>query len=720
MGKSDFLRANLGFVLSGGFRMSGGHRPPADHAVPSDFAGLCVASSSDPACDDYVIRHLRELGVDHVRLDYTYGSDERHTSRFLGRLIESDVHVLLHLVQPFDEARRMNTADAQERWRAFVEATLDRWGARIEALEVGSTVNRRKWAGYTLDSFMTAWRIAHKAARERSVRICGPNVTDFEPFYNVALLDRMKKDGLLPDIHTDNLFAERATEPENYDHKICGHTLAPLIKYNVVKKARLLERIAERYGVRATWSTHVAWSKRRIDRILPNVDEKQADYLARYCLLAAASGALTRVYWGPMIGQREGIIDDGTDEYPEPIPHVTLYERAYGAMAGYRVRPALQALKTFNVLVPGSRYLRRLNYSFGLEVHAFAGRDHLFHALWTTNGRGADVSAIYHAQDVVNGEWLDRDGRPLDEPPAMISESPCYVRWAPDRSVAVRRHVKPLPVLSIHEPVHPYQGAGWRGCVAAAGASECETLLNVIAPQRLGEASRQAVLRDARNAVWQIADPRDPAQSIVVKRALVTKWHKKVLDCLKPSKARRSWNGACELLRRGIETPRPIAFFEQAAKTAWTENFYLCAFEPGDLSVRRYFTAYAQGSDTHEGMAAPEFYRLLATFLLNMHRRGVYFRDLSAGNILVLKEEDGGIRFSLIDTARARFYDRPASMRQRLSDLKRIAHPLDWPGREQFVGLYLDALGEEFTAARQRPFRLYDLKHRIKNRLKGR
>lgn len=719
MSKADFLTSNLRFLFRGGYRMSGGHRPPAGHVVPEDFAGICVAGSPDPAGDAYVLHSLRTMHVNHVRLDYTYGSADNHTARLLEHLLGHSVKVLLHLVQPKHEAHQMDETPAQETWRAFLEATLKRWGARIEAVEIGSTVNRRKWAGYTPDTFMIAWRLAHEVAREHAVRLAGPNVTDFEPVYNVAFLDRMQRAEVLPDVHTDNLFAERATEPETYDHKIVGHACAPLIKYNVIKKARLLQRVAERYEVPATWSTHVAWSKRRIDRILSDVEGKQADYLSRYLLLAAASGALARVYWGPMIGQREGVIDDGTNEYPEPIPHVTLYDRAPGEVTRYRVRPALHAMKTFATLIPGARYVGRLNHSFGLEVHAFAARDELIHAVWSMNGCGADWSVLYQPQDLADAKWIARDGDRLDERPALVTESPCYLCWPADRAVAVSSAARVLPNLAVHEPVHPYQGAGWRGAVVGETSDERQTLLRLIAPHRLKDGERKEVLRDARNAVWRIADPREPDRSLVVKRALVTKWHKKVLDCLKPSKARRSWNGACELLRRGIETPRPIAFFEQFKNPALMENFYLCAFEPGHRSVRQYFSAYAQGADAHEGMPAGAFYEALAAFLLNMHRRGVYFRDLSAGNILVLDKEGGGIRFSLIDTARARFYDKPVSLRQRLSDLKRICHPLHWSGRNHFVGLYLKALGESFTPIRQVPFRLYDIKHRIKNRMKG-
>ncbi|MGZ8250879.1 MAG: hypothetical protein ACXW1P_00920, partial [Methylophilaceae bacterium] len=68
-----FARAVLSYCLSGKLRLPHGHLPPSGHFVPNDFVGICVATAQDPAIDDYVIARLLELGVRHVRLDFTYG-----------------------------------------------------------------------------------------------------------------------------------------------------------------------------------------------------------------------------------------------------------------------------------------------------------------------------------------------------------------------------------------------------------------------------------------------------------------------------------------------------------------------------------------------------------------------------------------------------------------------------------------------------------------------
>src|SRR5690606_23758950 len=132
---------------------------------------VAVASSPDPATDAYVIACLGDLGIRHVRLDFSYGDADRHVGRFLDRLCESGLRVSLHLVQPADAARRMEHPDAQAEWQAFVHDTLERWATRIEMIEIGSTVNRKRWAGHSLAGFLAAWQIAHPLVRAHGLRL---------------------------------------------------------------------------------------------------------------------------------------------------------------------------------------------------------------------------------------------------------------------------------------------------------------------------------------------------------------------------------------------------------------------------------------------------------------------------------------------------------------------------------------------------------------------
>ncbi len=402
--------------------------------MPDGFLGICVAASADPAGDDYLLEQLNELGLRHVRLDLTYPAAGGHQPRLLAKLLEHDFKVCLHLVPPRAEARLMSrrgpaAAAAAERWRAFVDETLARWGGAAACAEVGATCNRRKWSGQTLAAFTHAWQIAWNIARARGVQIIGPNVTDFEPVYNFLLLDRLRRLGCPPEAHTDNLFVERATEPENFDHKILGYRAAGWLRCNLIRKARLLQAIGAVNAAPVFICAHTAWSLRRIARFLDYIEEKQADYLARYLLLAASSGALERVYWGPLIGQREGLIDDGTSEYPDP-PHVTLYPQARGKPADYRVRPAFHAMAAVRNLLQGAVFVKAHTPGPDLEILEFKGSDGAIrHAVWTANGRCAASDACYHPAALASAACDDRDGRRMSAAPAFFGESPTYLTW---------------------------------------------------------------------------------------------------------------------------------------------------------------------------------------------------------------------------------------------------------------------------------------------------
>ncbi len=96
--------------------------------------------------------------------------------------------------------------------------------------------------------------------------------------------------------------------------------------------------------------------------------------------------------------------------------------------------------------------------------------------------------------------------------------------------------------------------------------------------------------------------------------------------------------------------------------------------------------AFASGEASFAGVGEADAYRQLASYLLTMHGRGILFRDLSGGNILIGKTGEGQLAFSLIDTGRIHVFGGPLSLRQRFADLVRICNKLHRAGREKFLG----------------------------------
>lgn len=719
---AGFIKAVLAYLLRGRLSFPGGHRPLVGHVIPEAFAGVGLAASPDPAVDDWIVEKLRQSGIRNIRIDFTYGDQDGPAARLLARLLDEGFMVVLHLLQPAPAARQMPQQAAALEWRQFVASALETYGSRVAMVEICSTVNRQRWAGYSLDGFLAAWEIAWQEVRRRALPLAGPSVTDFEPPWNVGLLDALRKRGQLPDIHTDNLFCERSTEPERYDHKILGRRLAGLIKVNLVKKARLLQRIGADFGVPRLFSPAAFWTLPRIERLLPDSEEKQADYLARYMVLCAASGSLEGAWWGPLICHREGLVDDGVAGYPK-LERITHYAGVAGLLGALRPRPALAALATFARMIPGARYEACCHSGQGLEIHAFRKSGQLLHVVWTINGRAVALTDLYLAADLASAQLFDRDGRALAQPSlVVVGESPVYLGWPAGQEVMLREASALLPALALHrhQPArHPYclTVDGWRGVVLAANPDEALLLLQQLHPAKLGQPRSGSVLRHARNAVWSVADPRDAARRLVVKQPVKQHMHKRLLDRFKPSKSMRSWNGTCELLRRGVMAAPPVLLWEKLGGNDFRDNYYLCEHVAADASVREMAVAFAQGAGEFLGVTESAAYRQLADFLLRMHNRGILFRDLSGGNVLVCAGAPGTLAFTLIDTGRIRVIGNGLSTGQRLSDLVRVCNKLHWAGRRQFLEHYFGALGRRLRGWHWWYFLAYDTKVILKRKL---
>lgn len=723
------IAKGLAYILSGKLYVRKGHLPPADnHHVPADFIGVCVASTIDAKMDDYVIAQLRQLGIKQVRLDFTYGDLETFNARFLDRLITENFYVTLHLIQPFVHAKNMLSASEQQLWQAFLDNVLDRFGTYIKRVEIGSTINRKRWAGYTMDGFLRAWEIAFNALKQRNIELAGPNVTDFEPVYNIGILSTLKAKNQLPDIHTNNLFSERVSEPERYDHRILKYRWATVLKFNLVKKARLLRKISSDFGIQKFISPVAFWAIYRIQRMLPDGEQKQADYAARYMLLNAASGALNQVFWGALICHREGLIDDGLidAEYPA-LERVTHYANVDGELKNFRRYASFDAIKTVAGIIQSAIYKSAISSANGLEIHHFQSADHEIHALWTINGKVSFLSYLYHTESIQQAEIIHRDGHILNTTHHIVSESPIYLRWPKGQTVTVKQHPSLAKNLAIHAHIkelqyYRFHHEGWFGLILAKDADEAALLAAQLHPTRLISPNKDTALRHARNAIWAIQDPRDHAHQITVKQPVKMYPHKRLLDRFKPSKAKRSWNGAVELLRRGVATAHPIAFFEKDNDDTLKQNFYLCDYVKADCSVGEMFLHFSKGNkdfhfvDKNAYISAEETYTQLAQYLHRMHQSGTFFRDLSGGNVLVQLIDHKTLHFSLIDTARAWFFTYPAPIKYRISDLARMCNKLHWAGRERFMGLYLANISRKLTTQIRLAFYLYDFKVSFKRK----
>lgn len=117
-----------------------------------------------------------------------------------------------------------------------------------------------------------------------------------------------------------------------------------------------------------------------------------------------------------------------------------------------------------------------------------------------------------------------------------------------------------------------------------------------------------------------------------------------IYGCLRRPKARRAYENALQLIDMGIDTPRPAGYVLNKSGLLLRESYYVCDMLEGYSELR----GIEKRSD-FEALAAA-----LAAFMARLHRKGVFFKDFTQGNVLFKKEGDS-YRFALVDINRMEF-----------------------------------------------------------------
>jgi hypothetical protein len=156
-------------------------------------------------------------------------------------------------------------------------------------------------------------------------------VIDFELHATAAVVNRRQR-GLRFDALASLLYVDRRGAPENRQ-----------LGYDTVDKVTWLAALAETarlVGRRRSWVTEVNWPLAEgphspAGRSVAVDEERQADYLVRYYLLALGTGLCERVFWWQLAAKGYGLAD--------PLPG--------GAL---RRRPAFRALAALEAALAGA------------------------------------------------------------------------------------------------------------------------------------------------------------------------------------------------------------------------------------------------------------------------------------------------------------------------------------------------------------------------------
>lgn len=771
--------------------------PMAPVKIDNSFFGINIAPSNDPRCDDYTLERLQELKIKNVRMDFSYQSFNSDAERLLQRLIDLQYRVFLNVFPPIDEAKNIaRKASSAQHWREFLALVFSRYHQQVAVFEIGNTPNRSRWSGFNYQGFLHAWDIACEESRSFDLTLAGPNVSDFEPIYNIAFLSAMKNSIRSPDIHTDNLFVERVIEPEAYDHRVLGRWLKNPLSLNLIKKARVLKQIGQRFDVDQFICTYNCWTTKRLQRKASDAEQKKADYLIRYLILAAASGAMTRVYWGPLISNRDGLIGCGADDYPD-IDNVSFYKEVIGNVDDFQIKPAFNALKNLISKLEKSSCSQGVSANNGINHFVFENENQELHVLWCRDGQSELLSSIYpqlaatkekvpreqsgnelvlpdispednlsidtgnlgsgtatdstYNDSIANGinsntnklstvEIVNSLGEKLNFIPTVISEQPLFI-LLPSEKNDLRPSVDAIKSVVANGNIMmsvagqqsvPVNLESWRGAVILKDTMDITTVSESLLPENILGRQVNRVLRDTRNKLWTVNEtpvesgsdmnsvsPNNDDGSQLTIKLNRAKGIKKFTYRFTNSKGKRHWDNASHMLRCGVKTPEPVAYFERYRNSGIEENYYICRYVENAFSARDVFTAVNKGDDSYRGLSKDQWFSQLTGFICSMHNQRIIHGDLSSGNLMLAMNDLGVVELYMIDIGRAKIgLKERLSTRQRFIDLMRIAYKLNWADRELFIKHYYRCSGMSVPLWWRLPLYFYESKQTIKKSIK--
>ena len=133
------------------------------------------------------------------------------------------------------------------------------------------------------------------------------------------------------------------------------------------------------------------------------------------------------------------------------------------------------------------------------------------------------------------------------------------------------------------------------------------------------------------------------------------------------TRAERADRTARYLLEHGIDTPEPVG-----VEVTPEESVLVVRKVENAVQVRAFFLRRDEPSREAPAVSATfeEVVAALGRIARRLHEAGVFYRDLTDGNVLVT-EGDGGPRLWLVDLDRARIRKGPLGTLERLRDLSR-------------------------------------------------
>ncbi len=119
-----------------------------------------------------------------------------------------------------------------------------------------------------------------------------------------------------------------------------------------------------------------------------------------------------------------------------------------------------------------------------------------------------------------------------------------------------------------------------------------------------------------------------------------------IYSLFRKSKAERAYKNGMEVIKKGFDTPTPIAYIEIKKYFLLKEAYFICLQCPYTRMFREFEKADITGKE--------HIIEALAVYTAKMQEKNIFHLDFSIGNIL-FEDSPNGVLFSIVDLNRMRF-----------------------------------------------------------------
>lgn len=265
----------------------------------------------------------------------------------------------------------------------------------VHIYEIGSTINRAKWGFFSVDEYNRFFQTAYELrnAEFSHAKLIGSGVIDFEYHFSAHTLFNLfqyRYDGV-----SSLLYVDRRGAPENIQ-----------MGFNLSDKIALLSTMVwlSPKSRHRLYITETNWPISNTAPYAPTSEyecvseERYADYMLRYYLLAFASQQVNVCSWHQLIAPGYGLVD---------------------SREGLRKREAFSTYKYMLQTLKNAQFLR-MDIKRGYHIfQALLANDTLLQIHWSLK-----PATIRNESDY---EVFDKNGNPIQAKELHIGDSPLYI-----------------------------------------------------------------------------------------------------------------------------------------------------------------------------------------------------------------------------------------------------------------------------------------------------